>query len=617
MVAVHLWVAPDTVPDGCAWFRQSRYRGHRPYGTIVGFSAWGGSVRTSRAAALILVLVAMLAACTANPPPPVVTSPAAQSTTSTVPGPSQIVVGVDDIVGGYNPHNLADQSTITTALSQLLLPSVFRQSDDGQYQLDTTLMRSAAVTSQEPFTVTYEIRQDASWSDGAPIAVEDFVYLADAMRNQPGVAEPGGYRLISAIQPSEGGKGVQVTFSQPYPGWRTLFSNLLPQHLLKDAPGGWQGALQGSFPAYGGPFAIKQLDTARGEIILERNDRYWDKPAAVDQIVLRRSDEAGLATALHSGNEQFVMSRTDATGLKLLQDIGSSVQLHTVPSPRVADVLLRPANGVLVNDKVRAGVAVLIDRTKLIDEGVSGGPSVGLRADAEVLAPSVSGYTATIPANVSTPDPVTAGSLLQSAGYAKEAGTWRKDGKALSLVIASPGQLEPYASIAKELARQLIAAGVQVTTINPEPRDLFSNLLAMPVTKTGQTTSDGSGSVGVDIAVAPMPVSGDPATVLASTFGCRPGQSTTSSTATVVPANPAAICDADLQPTIDQALSGKQTLAEALTELEPKLWAQHAVIPLFQLADTLAIGTGISGVTPGPAMVGPFGSAVNWTRGGK
>ncbi|TVT06943.1 ABC transporter family substrate-binding protein [Amycolatopsis bartoniae] len=563
------------------------------------------------------MLVSVLAACTSTPPPPLVTSQPAP-TTPTVPGPSQIVVGVDDIVGGYNPHNLADQSTITTALSQLLLPSVFRQSDDGRYQLDTTLMRSAAVTSQEPFTVTYEIRQDASWSDGAPIAVEDFVYLADAMRDQPGVVEPAGYRLISNIQPSEGGKGVQVTFSQPYPGWQTLFNDLLPQHLLKDAPGGWQGALQGSFPAYGGPFSIKQLDTARGEIILERNERYWDKPAAVDQIVLRRSDEAGLAAALRSGNEQFVMSRTDATGLKLLQDIGPAVQLHTVASPRVADVLLRPANGALVNENVRAGIAALIDRNALIDEGTSGGPSAGLRADAEVLPPSVSGYAATIPANVSTPNPATAEQLLQSAGYSKEAGTWRKDGKPLSLVVASPGQLEPYASIAKELARQLTAAGVQVSTINPEPRDLFANLLAMPVGTTGQPASDGSGSVGVDLAVVPLPVGGDPATVLASTFGCRPGQnSTTTTTTTVVPANPAAVCDSELQSAVDDALSGKKTLAETLTELEPKLWAQHTVIPLFQLADTLAIGNGISGVTPGPAMVGPFGSAVNWTRGGK
>lgn len=574
-------------------------------------------MRTSRAA-LLLLLAAVLTACTDTPPPPLVTSPVAQSTTSAVPSPSQIVVGMDDIVGGYNPHNLADQSAITTALSQMLLPSVFRQNDSGEYVLDSTLMRSAEVTSQEPFTVTYEIRQDASWSDGAPIAVEDFVYLWESMRDQPGVVEPAGYRLISNIQPSEGGKGVQVTFSQPYPGWRTLFDNLLPQHLLKDAPGGWQGALQGSFPAYGGPFSIKQLDTARGEIILERNERYWDKPAAVDQIILRRSDEAGLAAALRSGNDQFVLSSTDATGLKLLQDLGSAVQLHTLAAPREVDVLLRPANGVLADDDVRAGIAALLDRSKLIDEGTAGGPSAGLRADAQVLAPSVQGYAATIPANASAPDPAAAEALLKGAGYTKDAGTWRKDGKPLSLVVASPGQLEPYATVAKELVRQLVAAGVQVTTINPQPRDLFANLLAMPVgAKAGQAPADGSGSVGVDIAVVPTPVEGDPASVLASTFGCRPGQGTTTATTTVVPANPAAVCDPEIQSAIDTALSGKKSLPEILSELEPKLWAQHTVIPLFQSADTLAMGPGISGATPGPPMVGPFGSAVDWTRGGK
>ena len=77
------------------------------------------------------------------------------------------------------------------------------------------------------------------------------------------------------------------------------------------------------------------------------------------------------------------------------------------------------------------------------------------------------------------------------------------------------------------------------------------------------------------------------------------------------------MCDTSLQSTIDAALSGTKPLNQALTEVEPKLWASHMVLPLFQLANTLAIGTGIVGLTPGPTMIGPFGSAVNWTRGGK
>ena len=141
----------------------------------------------------VLVLVAaLLGACSTPPPAPVVSSPVASSSAAPVATQSQIVVGVDDVVGGYNPHNLADASTITSALSQLLLPSVFRRKDDGTPQLDTNIMRTATVTSEQPFSVAYEIRPEASWSDGAPIAAEDFYYLYKAMRDEPGVVDPQG-----------------------------------------------------------------------------------------------------------------------------------------------------------------------------------------------------------------------------------------------------------------------------------------------------------------------------------------------------------------------------------------------------------------------------------------
>jgi ABC-type transport system substrate-binding protein len=564
--------------------------------------------------------MALLTACSNTPPPPVVSSPAASSTAVPVKTQSQIVVGVDDVIGGYNPHNLADASTITSALSQLLLPSVFRQKDDGTVQLDKNLMRTAEVMSEQPFVVAYEIRPDASWSDGAPIAAEDFDYLYKAMRDEPGVIGPAGYRLISGIQSRDGGRRVEVSFSQPYPGWQTLFSNLLPSHLLKDAPGGWKGALATAFPAVAGPFSVKTLDIARGEVILERNDRYWEKPAAVDRLILRRATQPDLVTALRSGNDQFAMARTDDKGQTLFTGLGDAVQLHTVAQPLVADVLLRPVSATLADDQVRAGVAALMNRAKLIAEGTAGGPSASLSADSQVHPPSTSGYAATIPASgpPKTSDASKAAELFKAAGYVKETGTWRKSGKTLSLVIASPGQQEPYAGMAKELASELTAAGIEVTVITPQPRDLFSTLLAMPVVNgLQQPTPDAGGNVGVDIAVVPQAVDGDLATVLASTFGCRPEQASADQTQSVVPGNSAAFCDESLQPTIDSALTGKTTVAEALSTLEPELWRRNVVIPLFQLADTLAIGSGISGVSAGPPMAGPFGSAVNWTRGAK
>ncbi|MGI5995041.1 MAG: ABC transporter family substrate-binding protein, partial [Saccharomonospora viridis] len=82
----------------------------------------------------------------------------------------------------------------------------------------------------------------------------------------------------------------------------------------------------------------------------------------------------------------------------------------------------------------------------------------------------------------------------------------------------------------------------------------------------------------------------------------------------VVPTNTAGFCDPELQSVIDSMLTGETSLRQGLAKVEPELWDHMVSIPLFQLADTLAVGSGVSGVTAGPPLVGPFSSAVNWTR---
>lgn len=470
-----------------------------------------------KAAVLVFALVAVLVtACTNMPPPPVVSSPVAETSTATSGDSSDIAVAVDSIKGGFNPHNPADQSTTTRALATMLLPSVFREGEDGRRVLDERLMRSAEVTAHDPFTVSYRIRPDASWSDGAPIAVEDFVYLHEAMTSQPGVVGAAGYRLISDIRPADGGKRVDVEFAEPYPGWRTLFDHLLPQHLMKDVPGGWQNALSDSFPAYGGPFAIRTIDSARGEIVLERNERYWEEPAAADRVVLRRTDPSALAGALRSGTDQLAVVGTDRKGRQRLADLGDDVSVSKVPRPYVVSTLLRPV-ATLADDQVREAVEALIDRDELIEAGAAGGPSGYNRAGAHVRAPSEEGHRPTLAANGSPrhPQPRKARTLLQQAGYERVDGTWTRDGRPLSLALAAPGQRQPFSAVADELTRQLTEAGIDVRDATPQSsRELFQRLLA-----PGES-SDGASEV--DIAVTGRPVTGDPASTLASSYGCVP-----------------------------------------------------------------------------------------------
>lgn len=553
----------------------------------------------------------MVAGCTAAPAPPLVARSAVRTTPVQPTDTAQIVVGVDGIGGGYNPHELADQSSMTTALANLLLPSVFRTAQDGTPQLDQNLMVSAKVTSANPYTVVYQVRTDASWSDGTPVDAADFVYLRNQMISQPGVIDPAGYQLISSITARDNAKTITVTFAKPYPAWRSLFSNLLPAHLLKDAPGGFANGLNDAFPATAGPFDIKSLDTGGGEIVLERSDRYWGTPSVLDQIVLRKADSQGMADALRANADQLAYSRVDAAGLTAWQQLGKAVQLTTVPRSELAAVLLRPSSPQLADQAVRTAVAAAVNRAVLIATGTGGGPSAQLVAGALVTAPSQPGYAVTMPANApgASPDPGQVPALLAQAGYVQSGTDWTRGGHTLRLVIAAPAGRQPYDDIANKLQQQLEAAGIQATVQTPAAAQLYEQLLAGGTASNEATSTT---SAPIDILVGPQPTGDDPATELASWFGCAPAAA--GSTGPPVSSGPLGWCDDTVQPTIDAALTGETPLSEALATVEPALWTQAVEIPLFQVSDELAVGDQVSGVDPGPPFAGPFFGAADWGR---
>ena len=230
-------------------------------------------------AAGMVAALALLAGCSSSPPPIVGQAPTpAPARPQLEPDPTQLRIGVDDLGIGFNVHRIADLTPTSRTTAALVLPSVFRVGADGARRLDTSVVTSARVTSTEPYTVSYEIAPAAAWSDNAPIAAEDLVYLWQQMRSQPGVVDAAGYRAISDVRSRAGGKAVDVVFDRPYPAWPTLFDSLLPAHLLKDAPGSWGGALQDSIPVSGGPYAVRLVDRIRGQVTLARNSVYWGTP---------------------------------------------------------------------------------------------------------------------------------------------------------------------------------------------------------------------------------------------------------------------------------------------------------------------------------------------------
>ncbi len=625
----------------------------------------GGRARGAVGVALATLLSALLAACSTPAPAPAPPPPAAP------PEPTRVVVAVDDLGPGFNPHLLAHQSPVTTALAGLVLPSVFRPDASGDLQLDRTVATSAEVVSQDPFTVSYELDLEASWTSGAPIAAEDFVYLWQRMRDEPGVTDAAGYELITDVRSRAGGKAVDVVFSRAYPAWQGLFANLLPAHLLKDAPGSWTGALSGGLPASGGPFRVVSVDRARGEVLLTRNDQYWDLPAVLDQLVLRRVGGTALADGLGVGDVDIALADAGEEVRTALGGVQPPPRTQLAPQPVVTELALRTDGGPLADPRARQALAALVDRGAV---RAAAAPDA-LAADAFALAPSQTGYASTAPAGPpAQPDPAAAATLLTAAGWTRGAdGRWRAGGAPVRLVVGAAAERPTDLEVAENVAAQLDAAGIDATVVAPTAVELFgqptvpptppSSTTAPPTAPTtapttgatsatpaptpsprttagstagstagGTTTASTTASttaptgtatptppppagVAVDIVVRPRTAGGDPATELASDYGCADPV-----TPSGPPARPSVptTCSSALQPLLDELLTdGAAPTAAATREaVERLLWAQVPALPLFQpvslVVSTPAADRGTA-VGPGPLLTGPLTGAQRWT----
>jgi len=592
--------------------------------------AWG------RPAALVVALFAvLLTACT----PPAAPAPAPPPPTA-APRPSQVVVAVDDLGAGFNPHLLAHQSPVTTALAGLVLPSVFRPDADGGLQLDRTVATSAQVTAQDPFTVTYELNLEASWTSNAPIAAEDFVYLWERMRDEPGVVDAAGYRLITDVRSRAAGKAVDVVFSQRYPAWQTLFANLLPAHLLKDAPGSWTGALANGLPASGGPFRVVSVDRARGEILLTRNDQYWDTPAVLDQLSLRRLGGIALADGLGVGDVDIALPTPDDAVRTALGGLQPPPRIQTAPQPVVTELVLRTDGGPLADTRIRQALAGIVDR----DAVRAAAAPDALEADSFAIAPSQPGYAGTAPGT--RPD---ADALLATAGWTRgDDGRWQDGGEPVRLLVGAAAERPADIAVAENVAAQLDAAGIDATVVAPTGVALFSQATVPPIpppttsapttapttvtatatptpgptaavtatTTTATPTPAPAAGVSVDLMVRPRTVGGDPGTELASDYGCDDPV-----TPSGPPARPSVptTCSSALQPLLDELLADPDgsNAGQTRAAVEKLLWSQVPALPLFQpvslLVSTSGADTGTD-VGPGPLTTGPLTGAQRWTE---
>jgi ABC-type transport system substrate-binding protein len=632
--------------------------------------------RARRVRVTIGALVSLLAlvACAVSPPP----APQSTETSRTTPPPpqrkTQIIMGIDSIGAGFNPHLLSDLSAVNAAISALVLPSAFRPVADpatptgSRWEMDPTLLVSADVTNENPFTVTYKIRPEAQWTDNAPIAADDFWYLWRQMVGQPGVVDPAGYDLITGVQSIDGGKQALVTFSQPYPAWRELFSNILPAHIVKDVPGGFPAGLARAMPVTGGQFRVETIDPQRDEILLARNDRYWGPPAKPDLILFRRAGApAALADSVRNGDTQVAQVHGGSAAFAQLSAI-PDVRTARIMTPRVMQLTLRANEPKLADGQVRKAILGLLDVDLLAAVGAGSDNTVSLD-QAQIRSPSDPGYVPTAPPALTR---TAALGLLESSGYQIDndtsasvtppspagsapaspnngppeitRGRISKDGKQLSLIIGVAANDPTSLAVANTAADQLRNVGIAATVLALDPVAMYRDTLVNNRVDALVGWREAGGNLATLLAsryscpaleatavstAAPtlkppassdpsVPVKATPATTSAAPTSTAPGRAQEPGALVQAPSNLTGICDHSIQSNIDAALKGSKDINDVVNAVEPQLWNMSTVLPILQ--DTTIVGAGpsvqnvsLSGAVP----VGIVGDAGQWVKTGQ
>jgi ABC-type transport system substrate-binding protein len=610
---------------------------------------------------LVSVVGLVLVACTVNPPPAPQSTDTPHNSPPPPQRPTQIIMGIDSIGAGFNPHLLSDLSPVNAAISDLVLPSAFRPVPDpntptgSRWELDPTLLVSAEVTNQNPFTVTYKIRPEAQWTDNAPIGADDFWYLWRQLVSQPGVVDPAGYDLITGVQSLEGGKQAVVTFSQPYPAWKELFDNLLPAHIVKDVPGGFAAGLARAMPVTGGQFRVESIDPQRDEILIARNDRYWGPPAKPALILFRRAGApAALADSVRNGDTQVAQVHGGSAAFAQLSAI-PDVRTARIVTPRVMQLTLRANEAKLSDAQVRKAILGLLDVDLLAAVGAGSDNTVTLD-QALIRSPSDPGYVPTAPPAMSTQAAL---ALLMASGYQIEPnataspaptpastgppevirGRIGKDGQQLSLVIGVAANDPTSVAVANTAADQLRNVGIAATVLALDPvllyRDALNdnrfdaivgwhqaggNLATLLASRYGcpalQSTQVPTSSAPTTTPVAAPPSAGPGTTSLAPTQApsSRPPEP---GALVQAPSNLTGICDRSIQSNIDAALNGTKNINDVITAVEPRLWNMSTVLPILQDTTIVAAGPSVQNVSlSGAVPVGIVGDAGQWIKTG-
>ncbi len=293
-------------------------------------------------------------------------------------------VGMDS--ASFDPANSI--SADSKSVINNTLEGLMRNTGEGAAPAMAQQMPEEKVNEDGTVTLTYTLRE-ATWSDGQPVTAGDFAFAwkrcadpANQMSNAYLMSVLSNYDDIAAGLADIEELGVKAvddttlegTLKQPTAYFNELLCLPAFMPLREDVAGNdssWSKDPQRAVA--NGPFVFAGYTEGK-ELILKKNDSYWNKDTvAMDYIVARMLDEqmapVGMAfgdISMTAGTVEQPQAQTDTAGNTVeVPQLAETIEASSVDSNRIVSLVVNAntGNSYLKDAKVRAALSQTLDRT--------------------------------------------------------------------------------------------------------------------------------------------------------------------------------------------------------------------------------------------------------------
>jgi peptide/nickel transport system substrate-binding protein len=367
----------------------------------------------------------------------------------------QVVYGSLQEPNTLNP--LLSDLLATAEVSSLIFSGLVVNNDKGEWIPDLAIevptLQNGGV-SQDGLTVKYKLRSGVTWHDGKAFTAEDVKFTWQTIMNpKVNVVSRDGYDKISSIDTPDSNT-VIVTFKELYAPYLSLFTRILPKHILESE----NDINKSSFnraPIGTGPFKLKEWRFAEA-VVLEANSTYFRGKPNLDNIIYKVVPDNNLMLAQLKAGELDIITNVPFSQLDQVKSI-EGVKIVSTPNMIWEHFDFNLDNTLFQDVRVRQAISLGIDKQAIIANVLknSASPAAGDQS------PLSWGYNPT--AKQVVHDVGAARELLSQAGWQQGTdGIFAKDGRKLAFSLSVPSGVKTRELVAQAISNELKEVGIAV-----------------------------------------------------------------------------------------------------------------------------------------------------------